>query len=64
MTTAQTISTTTKSENAKMIGAISASLFGWSLDLFDLFILLYVAPVVVSMCLGAGHGMALMIERL
>jgi MFS transporter, MHS family, proline/betaine transporter len=30
----------------KMIGAISASVFGWSLDLFDLFILLYVAPVV------------------
>jgi MFS family permease len=29
-----------------MIGAICASLFGWSLDLFDLFILLYVAPVI------------------
>jgi MFS family permease len=29
-----------------MIGAISASVFGWSLDLFDLFILLYVAPVL------------------
>src|ERR1039458_9843098 len=29
-----------------MIGAVSASLFGWSLDLFDLFILLYVAPVI------------------
>jgi MFS family permease len=29
-----------------MIRAICASLFGWSLDLFDLFILLYVAPVI------------------
>ncbi|WP_245413389.1 MFS transporter [Mangrovicella endophytica] len=28
------------------ITAASASLFGWGLDLFDLFILLYVAPVV------------------
>ena len=46
MSTAKTISTPTKSDTAKMIGAISASLFGWSLDLFDLFILLYVAPVV------------------
>ena len=30
----------------KMVTAIVASLLGWSLDLFDLFILLYVAPVV------------------
>ena len=29
-----------------MIGAIVASVFGWSLDLFDLFVLLYVAPVI------------------
>jgi len=46
MSTAQTVSTSTKSDNARMIAAICASLFGWSLDLFDLFILLYVAPVV------------------
>src|SRR5271169_317555 len=45
MSTAQAIPTV-KTANAKMIGAISASLFGWSLDLFDLFILLYVAPVI------------------
>ena len=32
--------------NRKMINAIVASVLGWSLDLFDLFILLYVAPVV------------------
>ena len=31
--------------------AMIASLLGWSLDLFDLFILLYVAPVV-----GAADG--------
>jgi MFS transporter, MHS family, proline/betaine transporter len=30
----------------KMVAAIVASVLGWSLDLFDLFILLYVAPVV------------------
>jgi MFS transporter, MHS family, proline/betaine transporter len=30
----------------QMINAVVASLLGWSLDLFDLFILLYVAPVV------------------
>ncbi len=46
MSTAQMIPTSVKTNNAKMIGAISASLFGWSLDLFDLFILLYVAPVI------------------
>src|SRR6266404_6633639 len=32
--------------NRQMINAIIASLLGWSLDLFDLFILLYVAPVI------------------
>src|ERR1700733_8271509 len=30
----------------KMLAAIVASLLGWALDLFDLFILLYVAPIV------------------
>jgi MFS family permease len=33
-------------DNRQMINAIIASLLGWSLDLFDLFILLYVAPVI------------------
>ena len=33
-------------ETRQMVTAVSASLLGWSLDLFDLFILLYVAPVV------------------
>src|SRR5918911_2506016 len=30
----------------QMVSAIIASVLGWALDLFDLFILLYVAPVV------------------
>ena len=30
----------------QMFAAVMASLLGWSLDLFDLFILLYVAPVI------------------
>jgi MFS transporter, MHS family, proline/betaine transporter len=33
-------------DRAQMRNAIIASVLGWSLDLFDLFILLYVAPVV------------------
>lgn len=33
-------------DNKQMINAIIASVLGWALDLFDLFILLYVAPVV------------------
>src|SRR4051795_8034214 len=33
-------------DNRQMISAIVASVLGWALDLFDLFILLYVAPVV------------------
>src|SRR6201982_3080218 len=32
--------------NRQRTSAIIASMLGWSLDLFDLFILLYVAPVV------------------
>jgi MFS family permease len=36
----------TASSNAQIITATAASVLGWSLDLFDLFILLYVAPVV------------------
>jgi MFS transporter, MHS family, proline/betaine transporter len=32
--------------NRQMVSAIIASVLGWSLDLFDLFILLYVAPVI------------------
>jgi MHS family proline/betaine transporter-like MFS transporter len=32
--------------NRQMVNAIIASVLGWALDLFDLFILLYVAPVI------------------
>lgn len=35
-----------KPTRRQTITAASASLFGWGLDLFDLFILLYVAPVI------------------
>jgi hypothetical protein len=35
-----------KAGNRQMINAIVASVLGWALDLFDLFILLYVAPVI------------------
>src|SRR5260221_6576396 len=37
---------TVRVETRQMVTAVTASLLGWSLDLFDLFILLYVAPVV------------------
>jgi hypothetical protein len=30
----------------QVMGAVVASCLGWALDLFDLFVLLYVAPVV------------------
>lgn len=30
----------------QIMGAVVASCMGWALDLFDLFVLLYVAPVV------------------
>ncbi|MGX9426536.1 MULTISPECIES: MFS transporter [Bradyrhizobium] len=36
----------TSADNRQMVNAIIASVLGWALDLFDLFILLYVAPVV------------------
>src|ERR1700685_2538023 len=38
--------TTTPATSWQARNAIVASVLGWSLDLFDLFILLYVAPVV------------------
>lgn len=37
---------TVSSSNRQVISALTASCLAWSLDLFDLFILLYVAPVV------------------
>lgn len=35
--------------------AVLASCFGWSLDLFDLFILLYVAPVIGKLFFPSDH---------
>ncbi|AGE21899.1 sugar phosphate permease [Geobacillus sp. GHH01] len=40
----QTSSLTVSISKKQMITAVTASLLGWSLDLYDLFILLYVAP--------------------
>ena len=37
--------------------AAAASIFGWGLDLFDLFLLLYVAPVVGKLFFPAGQPM-------
>ena len=39
----------------QMVTAILASSLGWSLDLFDLFILLYVAPVVGKLFFPSDH---------
>jgi len=32
--------------NRQILATVSASCLGWALDLFDLFVLLYVAPVI------------------
>src|SRR5882724_7158282 len=42
--------------NRQMINAIIASVLGWSLDLFDLFILLYVAPVIGTLFFPSTHA--------
>jgi len=42
----QEIGVTPVAPKRQATNAIIASLLGWSLDLFDVFILLYVAPVV------------------
>jgi MFS transporter, MHS family, proline/betaine transporter len=42
----ETVETASPVASRQMRNAIVASVLGWSLDLFDLFILLYVAPVV------------------
>jgi MFS transporter, MHS family, proline/betaine transporter len=41
--------------NRQRTSAIVASLLGWSLDLFDLFILLYVAPVLGQLFFPSTH---------
>jgi MHS family proline/betaine transporter-like MFS transporter len=42
--------------NRQMINAIIASVLGWSLDLFDLFILLYVAPVIGTLFFPSSNA--------
>ncbi|MBB3319855.1 MFS family permease [Rhizobium sp. BK181] len=54
-----TISDTTAgiypAERKQIVSAIVSSLLGWSLDLYDLFILLYVAPVVGALFFPSSH---------
>ncbi|MCL6637204.1 MAG: MFS transporter [Alicyclobacillus sp.] len=40
----------------QMVSAITASVLGWSLDLFDLFVLLYVAPVVGTLFFPSNNA--------
>src|SRR5471030_942715 len=41
----------------QVMGAVVASCLGWALDLFDLFVLLYVAPVVGRLFFPSQHAM-------
>ena len=41
----------------QMVLAAAASIFGWGLDLFDLLILLYVAPIIGRLFFPAGNPM-------
>src|SRR5271156_3989684 len=43
--------------NRQIVRALVASCLGWSLDLFDLFVLLYVAPVVGRLFFPSEHAM-------
>ncbi|MDE5444383.1 MFS transporter [Bradyrhizobium sp. CSA207] len=42
--------------NKQMVNAIIASVLGWALDLFDLFILLYVAPVIGALFFPSSNA--------
>ena len=46
-----------KPTSRQIVFACAASIFGWGLDLFDLFILLYVAPVVAGLFFPADAPM-------
>lgn len=43
--------------NKQVLGAVLASCVGWSLDLFDLFILLFVAPIIGRLFFPSEHAM-------
>src|SRR5437763_158375 len=47
---------TVRVTDAQRLMAVFASCFGWSLDLFDLFILLYVAPVIGKLFFPSDHA--------
>jgi MHS family proline/betaine transporter-like MFS transporter len=44
-------------DQRQVVGAVMASCFGWALDLFDLFVLLYVAPVIGRLFFPSQHAM-------
>lgn len=44
-------------DQRQVLTAVTASLLGWSLDLFDLFMLLYVAPVIGKLFFPSEHAM-------
>lgn len=44
-------------DQRQVIGAVAASCLGWALDLFDLFVLLYVAPIVGRLFFPSEHAM-------
>src|SRR6201996_6534575 len=44
-------------DQRQVMGAVVASCLGWALDLFDLFVLLYVAPVVGRLFFPSDHAM-------
>jgi MFS family permease len=44
-------------DNRQVMGAVVASCLGWALDLFDLFVLLFVAPVVGRLFFPSEHAM-------
>ena len=44
-------------DQRQVMGAVFASCLGWALDLFDLFVLLFVAPVVGRLFFPSDHAM-------
>ena len=56
-TTAAGIAAPPAPNQRQILTAVTASLMGWALDLFDLFMLLYVAPVVGKLFFPSTHAM-------
>jgi hypothetical protein len=46
-----------REHNRHVLKAVAASCLGWSLDLYDLFILLFVAPVIGRLFFPSEHHM-------